>query len=129
MTDKAIEELPWSERVTMLSINPAAATRNDVARMATELSAPRDTPTTPLAEAMEKMRRWNNARIKSLGDFVPCLTDVLTAFDAEQERKKEQDEALFELQEAWGQFIHYDGNPKESNLTVALDAYLKTRGV
>lgn len=31
-------KLPWSERVNMLSINPDAATRDDVARMASELS-------------------------------------------------------------------------------------------
>ena len=30
-------ELPWDERVTMLSINPDAATREDVARMAADL--------------------------------------------------------------------------------------------
>jgi hypothetical protein len=33
-----MQELPWSERVNMLSINPDAATRDDVARMAAELS-------------------------------------------------------------------------------------------
>src|SRR3990172_4956369 len=32
-----MNELPWDERVTMLSINPDAATREDVARMAAEL--------------------------------------------------------------------------------------------
>lgn len=29
--------LPWSERITMLSINPDAATREDIARLAAEL--------------------------------------------------------------------------------------------
>lgn len=30
-------QLPWSERINMLSIHPDAATRDDVARMAAEL--------------------------------------------------------------------------------------------
>jgi hypothetical protein len=34
----ATNDLPWDERITMLSVNPDAATRGDIARMATELS-------------------------------------------------------------------------------------------
>lgn len=33
-----MSELPWSERVNMLQINPDAARIEDIARMATELS-------------------------------------------------------------------------------------------
>lgn len=33
-----ITDLPWIERLNMLSVNPDAATRDDVARMAAELS-------------------------------------------------------------------------------------------
>ena len=32
-----MSKLPWDERITMLSINPDAATREDIARMAAEL--------------------------------------------------------------------------------------------
>lgn len=37
MTDQQGPALPWKERVTMLSINPDAATRDDVASLADEL--------------------------------------------------------------------------------------------
>lgn len=47
-------ELPWSERVNMLSINPDAASRDDIARLATEVG--------------EFQRKELAGRFKSLGD-------------------------------------------------------------
>ena len=35
----AARDLPWKERVSMLSINPDAATRDDVTRLAAEVMA------------------------------------------------------------------------------------------
>ncbi len=41
MADKSkiANELPWSERVTMLSFNPDAGNRDDMAKLASELLA------------------------------------------------------------------------------------------
>lgn len=39
MTKEHDSKLPWMEKVAMFSINPDAATRDDIARMAAELSA------------------------------------------------------------------------------------------
>jgi hypothetical protein len=51
-------ELPWSERVNMLSINPDAATRDDVARMAGELSEVAE-EVAVLEEIIEQVKRFD----------------------------------------------------------------------
>ena len=73
------EELPWSERVVMLSINPEAAMPADVARLAAELmEARRDALTMALRllgenedtfapETLGVMARWKSAALQRLG--------------------------------------------------------------
>ena len=45
--------IPWNEKVAMLSINPDAATRDDIARMASELM---EFNQTAFEEAMRQKR-------------------------------------------------------------------------
>jgi len=73
-------EIPWSERVNMLSINPDAASRDDVAKMAAELSD---------AKAIEKERDRLKAELakKSAEKEVveERLRKVLLRLDSEEE--------------------------------------------
>lgn len=55
-------EIPWSERVNMLSINPDAASRDDVAKMAAELSD---------AKAIEEERDRLREAVELLIGFIP----------------------------------------------------------
>jgi hypothetical protein len=50
-------DIPWEERVSMLSINPDAATQDDIARLAAELM-----------EANYKLE-WVKFRLKNLTDI------------------------------------------------------------
>lgn len=64
--------LPWSERVSMLSINPDAASRNDIARMAAELMEPQ--ARNPLSK---------ESLLYLLGWIYPDNGEKLSAFDME----------------------------------------------
>ena len=52
-------ELPWPERVNMLSVHPDAATRDDIARMAAELS-----------EVLKEVERMSSPHCKKCGRYM-----------------------------------------------------------
>lgn len=61
--------LPWNERITMLSINPDAASRDDIARLATELMECRDAITEAIenCETCRGEQKPNCARCVTFG--------------------------------------------------------------
>ncbi len=63
-----MNELPWNERVPMLSIHPDAASRDDVARLAAELM-----------EANKQVEQFNEAleMLWMESGFHGCFTDWL----------------------------------------------------
>ena len=61
-----MNELPWNERVNMLSINPDAATREDVARMAADVSDVLKIET--IAAELEQRKEIALSIISAIGD-------------------------------------------------------------
>ena len=59
-----MSDLPWSERVPMLSINPEAASREDVARLAADLMASK----ARLREAEEALSAEKTNRVNNYAD-------------------------------------------------------------
>jgi len=61
-------KISWAERVTMFSINPDAATRDDIAEMATQLSELMDLRTY-LSELVRKIDALSDDDSKTNWDF------------------------------------------------------------
>ncbi|TXH56293.1 MAG: hypothetical protein E6Q97_06810 [Desulfurellales bacterium] len=74
MTDQQGPALPWKERVAMLSINPDAATRDDVASLADELMIANH----KVARA-EEAERWAE---KLAGELVDIARRFQSSFSA-----------------------------------------------
>ena len=81
-------KLPWKERVGMLSINPDAASRDDIARMASELYAAMAPLAQKLYELKIKLRTflaigaWDFEEPELLGiGYVSAIVDVGVFFD------------------------------------------------
>ena len=64
-----MSELPWDERINMISINPHAATIDDIARLAAELRESR--------ERIESLE-GENALLKAGADPGPELSTITT---------------------------------------------------
>ena len=78
--EASVNDLPWSERVVMLSINPDAASRVDIARLASELMEAKHAAQ---AEELRLLREFYD--LASISHGSACLCNkcrIITKLDA-----------------------------------------------